>query len=329
MKRDCIIMMLSGWLAVACQAEDVVVNSNKEVSLDLSVHTTEMQQADPTTRSDKDPSEKVISNVYVVQFNGTASATAKVVKSGVAIYNRTANTLKFDFVAVNATCRIYVVANFNPVASNDALLSAFEKWMTVYAASPSIDPLVGIPMCGYVDFNPVTQQTMPKVTLTATVAKLVVKYTVDPAALPFFKPGTTVNSLSIAMKNVINGTTYGTPISYTAAWRPTNVAYSTKAVGGTGNIYYTYYVPENIAGNSSVYISHWSKRSLANAPANALYFEITGRNAANNGTCTIVSFMGASTEPNAFNVKRNWVYQQTMVIRNVDGNDGRITVKFD
>lgn len=346
MKRNCIAMVLCAWLAVACQSEDFsVVSNNKEVSLGLSVHTTEMQQAgsgvqtrsisdamditfgaDPVTRSSKNPDETAIKSLYLVQFNGTAAGST-VVKSGSIIRNATDNTAMFDFAVVNATCRVYVVANFNPNATNGTSLGSFERMMATYLPATSV-AATGLPMCGYVDFNPATTVNTPQVSLKAMVAKLTVTYTMNPAGLPDFKPGTTVDSLNIKLRNVPNGTAYGVATNFTTAWRPTNVTYVDVPVGRTGSTY-TYYVPENIAGNGSTNITNWSRRNLANAPANALYFEVTGRNKTNDGTITIASFIGDPNDLRAFNIERNYAYTLTATIKNVDMADERITVEPD
>lgn len=346
MKRDCIMIVLSGWLAIACQSEDFsVVSNNKEVSLGLSVNTTEMQAAggdtqtrsisdamditfgaDPVTRSSKNPDETAIKSLYLVQFNGTAAGST-VVKSGSIIRNPTDNIAVFNFVAVNAICRVYVVANINPnmAIAVGTSLGSFERMMAEYPPITSV-AATGLPMCGYVDFSPATTVNTPQVSLKAMVAKLTVTYTVDSAALIDFKPGTT--SLDVKLRNVPSGTAYGVATSFTTAWRPTNVTYVDVPIGETGATY-TYYVPENIAGNGSTNITNWSRRSLANAPTNALYFEITGRNRADDGTITIASFIGNPNDLRTFTVQRNYAYTLTATIKNANTLDERITVEPD
>ena len=300
------------------------------IALNFSVRAMEMEQADDETaitRSGKKPDETKIKTLYLVQFDGNAE-TSTVVKSGSINLSVIDSTAIFDFVAVDATCRVYVVANFDPTVVNGMTLKVFEKSMAAYVASTTVDASVGLPMCGYLDFNPATMNNIPLFTLRALVAKLTVTYTIDPAALADFKPGTTVTSLDVVLMNVPNGTSFGTPAATGVASRPSGVTFADVAVGKTGATY-TYYVPENIAGNSSANITYWGDRSLANAPAGSLFFVIIGRNKTDDKWIVITSFIGDPAEPNTFNIYRNHAYTLTATIRNANTLDERIAVITD
>lgn len=343
-------LLLAGLFLFSCQDDDSsATDQGGEVTMDFLIDALPMQQVgegsvtrstggvmdetfgiDAATRADKDADEIAIKSYYLVQFNGTAPGSTAV-KSNTITYNENDNAYWSDFSPVNATCRVYIVANFNPNVANGTTLATFEKSMATYAARTTVDANTGIPMCGYQDFNPTTSRSQaPRFVLTAMVAKLTVTYTVDAAALADFKSGTTVTSLDVTLKNVASGTAYLPTSTPATAYRPTGVTFSKISVGKTGATY-TFYVPENMAGNSSAAITDWKKRSVKNAPVGALYFEISGRHKEDKLNILIASFIGDPTQPNEFNIRRNYAYTLTGNITNgkTGTADERITMKPD
>ena len=329
--RICTLALLAGLLSFCSCGKDErgagqPGETGQKVSLEIPIEVLGMEQVDgvKATRLAKDADESKIYSLYVVQFNGT-SPSSKVVAQG-AVSRDSENKVSFAaFSAVNnngTPGRVYVIANFTPsVTTGSTTLEAFEMMTAPYLPTTSV-PLSGLPMCGYADFDPGSVTTAPTITLTAMVAKLVVKYTVADANL--FKEGATV---AIKLRNAASGTAFGTPTDYNVANNPTGLTYVADImVGNTGETY-TYYVPENISGANSA-VSTWKERSVKNIPTGThpLYFEIMGRTKDDKKTVTIASFIGDTSKPTEFNVRRNTVYTVTATINNLDTVDERILV---
>lgn len=313
-------MFLLGLLSFSSCEEEYAVNSGQAstVSLEFPVVVSGMKpvgDGNATTRYTPSSDEMAIHTLYVVQFNGTAS-TSTIAYQG-AVTRETSGKVYADFAATGKAGRVYVIANFTPKdITNATTLATFEKRLATYTATAASVAALGLPMCGYADFNPATITRAPTVTLEAMVAKLVVTYKLGTNASALFK-----GTPTITLKNIAGGTAFAknTP---TAAWQ------GDVAVGPVRTAAYTFYVPENIAGSSAA-VDDWRKRTAARAPARALYFEIEGRTADNKNTAIIVSYIGDPSKPGEFNIYRNTCYTLTATITNLNTLDERITVKPD
>lgn len=313
------LMFLAGLLSFSSceEEEEASVANGKMVSLEFPIEISGMKQVgDETvdTRSAATDAEKAVKTLYVVQFNGNNAATSKAVAKEVVSTDGGNKVTFAKLSAVNANCRVYMVANVNPsVTLNTTTLGDFEKSLAAFSPTQTI-PATGLPMCGYKDFNPTTVATAPRITLTAMVAKLVVRYNVSNSSL--FKSGST----KLVLKNAASGTTYNqSATSAQGSLTVDNLALNTA---------YTFYVAENRAGINTA-ATAWEKRTLARIPTNSkpLYFEITGKDA-DNGSVLIVSLIGDPNKPTEFNINRNTCYTLTATINGFK-SDERITVTPD
>lgn len=329
------LMLMAGLLSFSSCGEDeeAAASAGRKVSLEIPIEVRGMEYAGdetPDTRAKASPAELEIRSLYVVQFNGTV-ADSKVVAQG-SVTRGANNVVNFtDFQAADnkgVVGRVYVVANLEKkldVTTGSTTLGAFKKMIATFAPTTSV-PATGLPMCGSADFDPGSVPTAPTITLTAMVAKLVVKYTVTGSGL--FKVDTTPE---IVLKNATTGTSYLAPTNDAVANVPTGLDYADDIkVGSANGTTYTYYVSENICGANST-ISDWKKRSLKNIPSGTrpLYFELTGRTKDDKNTVTIASFIGDPSAPSKFNVKRNTCYTLTATINSLSTTDERITVTPD
>lgn len=318
------LLALSVWLTAACTEEDgLTPRDRQEVIRELSVVTPCLQQTGGAlaTRSQKLGDEGKIMNgkVWVIQFDGTAAANKVVKFSEVALVSGTV-TFPFDMVDADK-CRVYVVANVNPGVSKGTTLDSFEKKMVSYTASTAVSSTAGLPMCDHHDFDPAGTATAPTFKLKAMVAKLIFQCTID-AGLSEFSGTPTVK-----LMNIPNGSFFGEPSAYAAAWRPTTPTFKNESVGNVGTTTYTWYIPENLAGQKST-VTRWIHRSTANAPASSTYFEISGVTK-ENVSVKIALFLGDPNNPSDFNVRRNYAYTLTANIIGLALADQRITMKGD
>lgn len=321
------LLALSVWLTAACTEEDRLTPRDKrEVIRELSVVTPCLQQTggDLATRSEKVGDEGKIMNgkVWVIQFDGTAAANKVVKFSEVTLVNGTV-TFPFDMVEDADQCRVYVVANVNPGVSEGTTLQSFEQKLVTYEASQTVNATTGLPMCDHKDFDPVGTATAPTFKLKAMVAKLIFKCTID-AGLGDFKETPTVT-----LENIPNGSFFGEPSDYTTAWLPALRSFreGNIEVGNAGETIYTWYIPENIAGQNTD-VKRWIHRSIDKAPAKATYFEISGVTT-KDVSVKIALFLGDPNNAADFNVRRNYAYTLTANIIGLAKADHRITMKGD
>lgn len=324
------LLSLCVWLLWSCAEEDgLTVRDKREVTLELPVLAPGLQQTGGAleTRSDKVGAEGTIidNKLWIVQFDGTAAAS-KVARSRQVTL--TDGKVTFPFVLLETgKSRVYVVANANPgVTENTTTLGDFEKKLVAYTAGTTVDASTGLPMCDYKDFDPAGASSAPTFTLKALVAKLTFTCSIDTDALREFG-----NDLTFTLKNVANGSFYGSPSAYTSAWRPATVSFSKKDLGTkakTEAFTCTWYVPENIAGQNAA-VTRWIQRGVDNAPANATYFEVATTSEDGESNITIALFLGDPATPADFNVRRNYAYTLTATIIGVDVVDQRITMKGD
>ncbi|WP_455591747.1 DUF4906 domain-containing protein [Bacteroides sp.] len=314
------MLLLGVFTFSSCEDKDAVTGQEQTVSLEIPVAVSDMKligEGNVTTRYTPSSDEMSIHSLYVVQFNGTASTSITAYQGTVT--QETNGKVYADFATIGNVGRVYVIANFTPsLVTGSTTLGTFEKMLATYTATTSAASVAasGLPMCGYADFNPATIAQAPAITLEAMVAKLLVTYKLGAGVSALFKGMPT-----IMLKNVASGTSFAKN-TLTTAWQ------EDIAVGSVSDNQYTFYVPENIAGSNSV-VDDWRKRTVANAPARALYFEITGRTADDTSTATIVSFIGDTTKPTEFNIYRNTCYTLTATITNLNTMDERITIIRD
>lgn len=324
------LLSLCVWLLTACTEEDgITVRDEREVTLEFPVIAPGLQQTGSTleTRSDKVGDEgKIIDNkLWVIQFDGTAAASKVARSRQVTLTN---GKVTFPFVLLESgKSRVYVVANANPgVTENTTTLGDFEKKLVAYAAGTTVNAATGLPMCDSKEFDPAGASSAPAFTLKAMVAKVTFNCSIDADALSEFG-----SNLTFTLKNVPNGSCYGEPSTYTAAWRPDGVSFSnkepeTKASNETFTC--TWYVPENLAGQNTA-VTRWIYRSVDKAPANAMYFEVVTTSADGQSNITIALFLGDPNSAPDFNVRRNYAYTLTANIIGVDVVDQRVTMKGD
>lgn len=321
------LLALSVWLTAACTEEDgLTPRDRQEVIRELSVVTPCLQQTGGAlaTRSPKEGDEGKIMNgkVWVIQFDGVQPANKVVKFSEVTLVNGTV-TFPFDMVEDADQCRVYVVANVNPGVSKGNTLQSFEQKMVTYAASQTVSSTAGLPMCDHHDFDPVGTATAPTFKLKAMVAKLIFKCTIDAEVSDFSGTPT------VTLKNIPNGSFFGEPSDYSTAWLPTLRSFREGdiSVGNVGEFTYTWYIPENLAGQNTD-VTRWIHRSVDKAPANSTYFEISGVTK-DNVSVKIALFLGDPNNAADFNVRRNYAYTLTANIIGLAKADHRITMKGD
>lgn len=327
MKRLLNISLLTilGFMMGACTQEDnFATRVAKEKTIELQVIAPGIEETGAATRSDKTDSEKKIHSLYVLQFSGTASTStlAKYEKATLGADNKI--SFPFKLIDGSGSNRIYIVANVSlSVTADVTKLGDFENSLVSQSVSASV-PAGGIPMCDVHDFDPVGQAKAPDFKLRAMVAKVTLNCSIDPSVANLFS---TNPAPVITLKGTTKATTYFSPADYTAAYRPTGIAYNDPiSLGGMGS--YTYYVAENVAGQNSS-VNRWIYRSAKNAPANATYFEIMGYTADGNSKVTITLFMGDPNNASDFNTIRNYHYSITANIMGLDEVDQRLTLRGD
>lgn len=270
----------------------------------------------------KDPEEKELKQVYVVQFSGVEAAST-VVKCGTASVN--ASSVNFSFYPTGTKNRVYMVANLDLSAVNEGTkLSDFENRLETFTACTAL-PAGRLPMCDYQEFEPTTGVSAPQFNLKAMVAKVVFKCKVDAAA------GVNTSPV-VTLRQIAGGTTYLAATDPAVAYRPAGVDFSDLAGSNAtvvdGYTVYTFYIPENIAGKNAG-ITKESARSLAKAQPKATYIEVKATRTADNEEVTFVLFLGDPADVTDFNVNRNHIYTVTATILGFDLIDERVTMSND
>lgn len=327
MKRLLHISLLSafGFLMGACTQEDnFATRTADEKTFELQVMAPGIDETNVVSRSAKTDPEKELKKLYILQFSGTAATSTLAKYEKVTLDANNKVSFPFKLIDGSNFNRIYIVANVAlAVAEGTTTLGDFENTLIAQTVSKTL-PETGLPMCDMKDFDPVGQAKAPDFKLRAMVAKVTLNCSIDPLAESLFS---TNPPPTITLKQTSKATTYFSPASVAAAYRPAGLTFNDPLpLGGMGS--YTYYVPENIAGQKAG-INRWIYRSLANAPTNAAYFEIMGYTADGNSRVTIVLFLGDPEVAGDFNTRRNYHYTITANILGLDEVDQRLKLRGD
>lgn len=316
MKRFIFVSVLILSALVSCISPDIPVE-REENTLSFSVSVADFCATGSSTRAAAmTAEEKTIHTLYIIQFDGTDNAS-KVIKSDSA--RLAGGKYEFDFQSVNKECTFYFVANLqNYSIATGTTLGTFLKKEIPFSYCVGGVPALGLPMCNSLTFNPSTHLPTLSVTLKPLVARLILTYNVDPAALNL-SGGQLPECF---LKGYFAGCFGERPSGQTTSWFPMNVTNHKVSLGKSNYVSHTLYVVENMAGEGIV-SGGWMYRTPSTAPPGAMYVQFDCPT--NSGMYYIRFYIGDQLKLKDFNIRRGYTYDVLLSISNLDTNDPRVT----
>lgn len=341
--KACVAGVALASLCMACTQQSDLTSlpaaPGKGVTLTLPIAVTGMEGAETRAEVAKDAKETEIKKLWLLQFDGTDD-NAKLLQC-VNVTNWADNKIMIKFLPSTKTTQgVYLVANTTPdVVVNTTTKSVFLSKLATFSPIKGNTvaltvPSTGLPMCGYQEFDPMTVNTVPAITLKTLVSKLIVTYDLKAPGLVNYL----IDPQVLTLKCITNGTTFKEQTAGNGVYTPNGVNRNTSLTvfnnmtvsAGTTSTHVCYF-SENLGGQKTK-IQTEKERGLTNSSADGMYLELTSAlkdagKLASGGKANVrfVYFLGAENNLNDFNVVRNHVYKVTVYIKGIFKDDERIS----
>ncbi len=232
--------------------------------------------------------------------------------------------------------KVYFIANTNSPNTFNATNAATEAKLheVVKSIGTELKPTTesGIPMLGVYTGKVESSGTLTTVSMKRLLAKVVLKYKINPAFQNFEVTG-------VRMRNVAENIHFGPEPTgiFPAKAAGSHIDYPaedlTQATTDGDYKKFVWYVPENLRGVASG-VSAVKDRNLSKTDGKATYIELTGAvtKSATRPQKAIYRFLlgDPATNPGDFNVRRNNVYTLSVDIQGINTADSRVEVEtFD
>ncbi len=232
--------------------------------------------------------------------------------------------------------KVYFIANIHSPNTFNATNAATEAKLheVVKSIGTELKPTTagGIPMLGVYTGKVESSGTLTTVSMKRLLAKVVLKYKINPAFQNFEVTG-------VRMRNVAENIHFGPEPTgiFPAKAAGSHIDYPaedlTQATTDGDYKKFVWYVPENLRGVASG-VSAVKDRNLSKTDGKATYIELTGAvtKSATRPQKAIYRFLlgDPATNPGDFNVRRNNVYTLSVDIQGINTADSRVEVEtFD
>ncbi len=232
--------------------------------------------------------------------------------------------------------KVYFIANIHSPNTFNATNAATEAKLheVVKSIGTELKPTTagGIPMLGVYTGKVESSGTLTTVSMKRLLAKVVLKYKINPAFQNFEVTGVRMRNVSAHIHlapeptGIFPAKAAGSHIDYPAEDL-------TQATTDGDYKKFVWYVPENLRGVASG-VSAVKDRNLSKTDGKATYIELTGAvtKSATRPQKAIYRFLlgDPATNPGDFNVRRNNVYTLSVDIQGINTADSRVEVEtFD
>ncbi len=263
------------------------------------------------TKAPSNINENLVSDIWVIQFNGTTTSSTKVYTKYI---NITTSTLGLNLAASSSTNRVVIIANthnsgfdFSSVTTYQNLLDKMASITNEYDAYGGASNL-GIVMSGFSDIivNNVVSSTPINFTLTRSVAKVVLNLSLTASS------GLTIDSIVMCdvpnqfniadtLKALHNTISVPYPIHTSTTYKTFSVNTNLPTAGGATQTF-QWYVPRNMKGtNAGTAVTNKN----TNAPDGASYIRIYAKSGSD---IVIFRIYPGSNMTNDFNIMPNKRY---------------------
>lgn len=271
--------------------------------------------------------EKKISNIWVLQYAyNESNPTSSTLVEAPRYYSLSAGATSLKLLLQTSTSQryqIFIIANTNSSTwaadlTKGSTVATLNNKATTLSTEVAIygNGNENLMMMGSSGPQYISSQTSVSVALTRMLAKITFTFTI-PQAL-------NLSVTSVGIYNVPNVIRCGAPGStdiHPAVSGFSTAVYSETAVAaGTKTATYTWYVPENQKGTVSNTNAN-VKNDLA--PQNAMYIRLYGDYKDDGNSYVFTVYPGANIT-NDFNIRRNYNYDVTLNINNINLSDARV-----
>ena len=316
MKRMAFMCVLLVDIFASCMSPELPIESEKR-TLAFSVDVDNFIPTGCGTRAvAMSAAEKEIHTLYVVQFDGTGS-TSQVVASGFAKFS--GGHYVFDFQILNNVCTLYFIANIPSVAiPRGTLMNVFSQGEVPLSACVFQGmPLTGIPMFCSSNINLSIHAPTFSVKLKPLVARLTLNCDINVAALNLVG-GQPPN---LTLEGYLASRYFERPPGDTSPWFPAGATNRTINIGKSNTINDTFYVVENMAGETSFY-GGWMWRPNY-APAGAMCIRINCPTTGGD-IYDIYFYIGDQRYVRDFNIRRGHTYDVAISVQKLEPDDPRV-----
>ncbi|WP_319505236.1 DUF4906 domain-containing protein [Bacteroides graminisolvens] len=271
--------------------------------------------------------EKKISNIWVLQYAyNESNPTSSTLVEAPRYYSLSAGATSLKLLLQTSTSQryqIFIIANTNSSTwaadlTKGSTVATLNNKATTLSTEAAIygNGNENLMMMGSSGPQYISSQTSVSVALTRMLAKITFTFTI-PQAL-------NLSVTSVGIYNVPNVIRCGAPGStdiHPAVSGFSTAVYSETAVAaGTKTATYTWYVPENQKGTVSNTNAN-AKNDLA--PQNGMYIRLYG-DYKDDGNSYVFTVYPGENITNDFNIRRNYNYNVTLNINNINLSDARV-----
>jgi len=255
--------------------------------------------------------ENLVSDIWVIQFNGTTTSSTKVYTKYI---NITTSTLGLNLAASSSTNRVVIIANthnssfdFSTVTTYQNLLDKMASITNEYDAYGGASNL-GLVMSGFTDVivNNVVSSTPINFTLTRSVAKVVLNLNLTATS------GLTIDSIVMCdvpnqfniadtLKALHNTISVPYPVHASTTYKTFAINTNLPTPGGATQTF-QWYVPRNMKGTNA---GTTVMNKNTNAPDGASYIRIYAKSGSD---IVIFRIYPGSNMTNDFNIMPNKRY---------------------